>query len=282
MAKQPKRPAQPLSRRERRAQARYDAPPKDRGTVRRTARPAWQSPVVLVTVAAVLIGVAIIAFARPPAAANGDTLIEPPTSYAADLTDGDVLGSASAPVVMQLYADFQCPACKLFVTTQLPALVNDFVKPGTLRIEARDIDILGTGSPNESLELAVGAACAAQQDRYWQFHDLVFWNQGRENKGDHDAAFIAQMATGAEVDEAAWSACIGGTEIRTAVDTATRTAIAAGVNSTPTLVINGQSIVGVPDYAKLADAIRQAAAAAAPSGAPSSTPSSAPSSASAS
>jgi len=221
-----------------------------------------------VSAAAILIGVAIIAFARPPAAANGDTLVEPPTSYTADLTDGETLGSASAPVVMEVYADFQCPACKLFVTDQLPTLLNDFVRPGTLRIEARDIDILGTGSPNESQELAVGAACAAEQDRYWQFHDLVFWNQGRENRGDHDAAFIASLATAAEVDRTAWDACITRTDLRAAVDAATQAAAAAGFNRTPTLVINGQTLVGVQDYAKLADLIRQLATGASPGASP--------------
>ena len=55
----------------------------------------------------------------------------------------------------------------------------------------------GRGTPDESLELAAGAACAAEQGRYWQYHDLVFWNQGRENAGDHDAAFIGRVATAA-------------------------------------------------------------------------------------
>lgn len=211
---------------------------------------------MLVTGAAILIGIAIIAFARPPASSTGDTLIEPPTTYTADLVDGDVLGSPTAPVVMQVYSDFQCPACKLFVTTQLPSLVNDFVKTGMLRIEARDIDILGAGSPNESLDIAVGAACAAEQDRYWQFHDLVFWNQGRENKGDHDAAFLRRVAIGAELDQTAWETCIARADLRTAVDTATRTALAAGINQTPTLVVNGQALAGVRDYAQLAALIR--------------------------
>jgi protein-disulfide isomerase len=120
------------------------------------------------------------------------------------------------------------------------------------------------------VELAVGAACAAVQDRYWQFHDMVFWNQGRENKGDHDAAFIASMATGAEVDMTSWQACIARSDMRTAVGTATQAALAAGINSTPTLVINGQVSVGVPSYTKLADLIRQLAAGASPGASPAS------------
>jgi protein-disulfide isomerase len=267
MTHDPKRLA---TRRERRAQARLEAAPaRTRRTTRRPERPGWQSPLVLVTGAAVLIGIAIIAFARPPAASDGE-LIEPPTNYAAELTDGDALGLASAPVVMEVYSDFQCPACKLLVTTQLPSLYNDFVTTGVLRVEARDIDILGRASPNESLELAVGAACAAEQDRYWQFHDLAFWNQGRENQGDHNAAFLARVAVAAGVDQAAWEACIARDDLRTAVDTATRAALAAGINQTPTLVVNGEALVGVRNYAELADRIRALASGAPATGEPSS------------
>jgi protein-disulfide isomerase len=225
--------------------------------------------VVLVTVTAVLIGIAIIAFARPAAPASGADLITPPTTYPVALVNGDVVGSATAPVVIQLYSDFQCPACKLFVTTELARLMADFVVPGTVRIEASDIDILGSGTPNESLELAAGAACAAQQGRYWAFHDLVFWNQRRENHGDYDAAFITGVAEAADVDRAAWDTCFNGKDVRPPIVSRSNAAGAAGIRSTPTLVVNGQALVGVPNYDELAALIRQLVAAPSPSAAPS-------------
>lgn len=219
--------------------------------------------------AAVLIGVALVAFARPPEQARGAELVSPPTAYEAALVNGDVLGIADAPVVLELYSDFQCPACRQFVTQQLPRLVADFVRPGTLRIEARDIDILGSGSPSESLELAAGAACAGEQNRYWQFHDTAFWNQGHENMGDHDAAFIARLADAAGVDRAAWDACFAGTDARSPITNRTSSALGHGINSTPTLVINGQQFAGVPNYDELAGLIRQLAAGPSPSPSPS-------------
>ena len=254
------------TRRERRAQARLERPagPRKR-PARRQPRPTWQSPVVLVTGAAILIGLAVIAFARPSAPNTGGELTGPPTTYAADLTEGGKVGSATAPVVMLLYSDFQCPACKVFVTQLLPSLITDYVRPGTLRIEARDLDFLGRTQPSESLELAAGAACAAEQDRYWQFHDYVFWNQGRENQGDHDAAFIARIADAAGVDRTAWDACIARDDIRPSIDAQTSAAVAAGIGSTPTLVLNGQSIVGVPKYDDLVRLIQQLAGSPGPS-----------------
>jgi protein-disulfide isomerase len=200
-----------------------------------------------------------IGFALRPSAAPGDDIRTPPIAYAAELVDGDVLGMATAPVVMELYADFQCPACRVFVTKQLDRLVADFVVQGTLRIEAHDIAFLGRGQPDESIELAAGARCAAEQDRYWQFHDYVFWNQGRENRGDHDGEFIARMAGAAGVEPAAFDACLARPDVRSSIEAGTRTAASQGIQSTPTLVVNGARVVGVPAYAQLADLIRQSA-----------------------
>jgi protein-disulfide isomerase len=215
---------------------------------------------VLVSAAALVLGAVLVIAALPKGSDDAGELRIPLTSYEPGLAAGDVLGPASAPVVMEVWSDFQCPACKLFVTGQLKALTDEFVRPGTLRIEARDMAFLGKGSFDESLELAVGAACASEQDRYWQFHDLVFWNQGRENRGDHDTAFIGRVADQAMLDRAAFDACLGRSDVRDEVRSTTAAAAAAGIRSTPTLVVNGQRIVGVPDYAQLAALIRQLAA----------------------
>jgi protein-disulfide isomerase len=215
----------------------------------------------IATLCAVALGIVLVALAWRPASGPASAgLITAPTSYAAELTNGTTLGAASAPVVIELYADFQCPICRDFVTTELPRLVTDYVKPGIVRIEAHDIDIIGKGSPDESLELAAGAACAAEQDRYWAFHDLVFWNQRRENRGDHNAAFIASVAAGSGVDMTAWNACNAKPDTRQAIQSATHTAIAAGIQATPTLVVNGQRSVGLPSYTQLAALIDQLAA----------------------
>jgi protein-disulfide isomerase len=220
---------------------------------------------VLVTAAALVLGAVLIGFALPKAEAEDGELLTPPYIYAAGVIDGDALGAAAAPVVMELYADFQCPACRMFVTQQLHRLVDEFVAPGTLRIEARDIAFLGRGANDESLALATGASCAAEQGRYWQYHDLVFWNQGRENRGDHSDRFIERVGAAAGVEPAAFATCRGRPEVAGAVTSLTKQSLAAGIQQTPTLVINGQKVVGVPNYDQLAALIRQLAAPGSPS-----------------
>jgi protein-disulfide isomerase len=254
----------PQSRRERRAVARQEAAERPRRSNRPRrpgSRPAWQSPMAIATLGAVVLGVALVALAfRPAGRPTGAQLAAGPTTYSAGLTRGTVLGSASAPVVIDLYADFQCPVCRDFVTVQLPRLVTDYVNPGIVRIQAHDIDILGKGTPDESLELATGAACAAEQDRYWPFHDLVFWNQRRENRGDHDAAFISSVAAQAGLDVSAWNACNARADVRQTIGSATRVAAGSGIQATPTLVVNGQRLVGLPVYSQLTALIDRLAA----------------------
>ncbi len=263
-------PDPPLTRRDRRAAERQSRPARHRSHQAARSRPAWRSPMALVTGAALVLAAGFIALALPRGGASDDELREPPFPYQADLIAGEAVGAAEAPVVMELYSDFQCPACRLFVNEQLHRLVGEFVTPGTLRIEARDIAFLGRGSRDESLELAAGARCAAEQGRYWAFHDLVFWNQGRENRGDHSEAFVDRIAAASMLDANAFDGCLARPDVRVAITDRTREAMAAGIDATPTLVVNGRSIAGVPQYEQLAALIREEAAGSTPSPATSS------------
>lgn len=195
--------------------------------------------------------------AKPPSADGG--LLMPAVVYPSDLIDGEAVGRADAPVVIEVYSDFQCPVCGRFAKEFLPRLMTEFVADGRLRIVSRDIDILGR-SPSESLAAAVGAACAGEQGRYWAFHDIVFWNQAGENRGAFAPERLAQMADHLALDRRAWDTCIADLSHAAAVRSTTATAAARGINSTPTLSINGQLVVGLPQsYDALASAINQLA-----------------------
>lgn len=263
----------PLRRRDRRAIERRDRPVERRRTAPPPRGAGGRSPFALVSVGAVIVA-AVVIFLNLPESRSEELRI-PPTVYSDERTNGEALGAADAPVVIELYSDFQCPYCAQLVKTLLAPLTNEFVNSGDLRIEAKDIRIVDRGSSTESLDMAVGAACAADQDRYWQFHDLVFWNQGGENRGDHDPAFIAEVADAAGVDRAAWDACIADEARATEIRTATAAALAAGIDSTPTLRINGTVVPGIPEYDQLARLIRGlvAEASASPATSPAASPS---------
>lgn len=261
-------PQPPLTRRERRTLERRDRPIRDRvraSTRRPPRRPAWQSPFVLVSAAALVVAVAIIVLNQKPTTApnTGGELFTPPITYTADLVDGDSMGLASAPAVMEVWSDYQCPVCGRLVREQYATLKTQFVETGVLRIQARDIAFLGGGDRDESLELAAGAMCAARQDRYWSFHDFIFWNQGRENAGDYSATYLEGIANRSGVNRSEWDACMESDEVRDEIRAATARALGAGINSTPTISLNGGTPVpGLPEANALIASIRAMADAA--------------------
>lgn len=192
--------------------------------------------------------------------------LQPPIAQTPnELADGRTLGRADAPVTLEVWSDYQCPACGQFAELVEPALIRDYVTTGTLRIIDHDAAFQGAragGSYDESVEAGAAARCAAEQDLYWPFHDWLFANQVGENQGAFRDERLRAIATGAGLDVAAWDACRSTGEQQAAVRAETQEGVSKGVNATPTMFINGQAIVGVKSAAELGPMIEAAAAAA--------------------
>jgi protein-disulfide isomerase len=257
-------PADQPTRRQRRAQAREERSEK-RPARRRAAEPTplWRSPMVLLTGAALAIGLAVIGFAvlsRP--AATIDDLVPPLSSAPASLADGRTLGSPTAPVTVEIWSDFQCPGCRQLAQRAEPALIEQYVVPGVARLVYRDAAFQGArvGGPyDESVEAAAGARCAAEQNKFWVMHDWIFANWNGENEGAFRAERLRAIAAEAGVDIAAWDACMATGEQQQAARDETSTGVAAGVHVTPSLFINGQLYPGGLSLAEIAAAIEAAA-----------------------
>ena len=99
---------------------------------------------------------------------------------------------------------------------------------------------------DESVEAAAGARCAADQGGYWPFQDWVFANQAGENQGAFAAPRLTAIASAAGLDITAWKACVATGQQQAAARAETSAALAAGVNATPTMSINGQIDRGPP------------------------------------
>jgi protein-disulfide isomerase len=190
-------------------------------------------------------------------------LISPRTLTPVALAAGRAVGKADAPVTFEVWTDFQCPVCGQFATTVEPALMTKYVTPGVLRIVHHDAAFQGaksTSSYDESVEAGAGARCAADQGRYWSYQDWTFANQSGENEGAYAATRLTAIATAAGLDVEAWQACVATGSAQQAVRAETSEAVAAGVNATPTMSINGQTIVGLRSVADLGALIEAAAA----------------------
>jgi len=103
---------------------------------------------------------------------------------------GNVLGSPNAPVTLREYIDLQCPACQQFETQAMPTLIRQYVRTGKVKVEARPIAFIGP----DSVTGRAAALAAAKQNRFFNFSQLLYFNQGVENTGWLNDAMIKSAA----------------------------------------------------------------------------------------
>lgn len=172
--------------------------------------------------------------------------------------NGTTLGQEDAPVTIQLYEDFQCPFCARFSRQTLPEVVDSLVRPGKAKVVAETLAFLGP----DSVTAGSAALAAAGQDRYWQYADLFFENQGTENSGYVTDGFLtglAQQTEGLNVD--AWNRARDDASVERELAAVAGRANRDGVNSTPTLVIAGpggkQTVRGAVPAAEVERAVKE-------------------------
>jgi protein-disulfide isomerase len=170
---------------------------------------------------------------------------------------GVELGDPRAPVTVTEFADLQCPFCGESARDELPGIVGRYVRPGRVKLVFRPLAFLGP----DSLRGARVAAAAALQNRLWQMVDLVYRNQGEENAGWLNDAYLRRVATAAGVDARRAFAERGSVAANALLEDARRAAKAAGVTSTPTYVIarGGREVKRVTGAGGLAGAVGEAA-----------------------
>jgi protein-disulfide isomerase len=94
-------------------------------------------------------------------------------------TSDMTLGDSNAKVTIILYEDFQCPFCGKFFSESEKNIRDTYVKNGDVRLVYRDFAFIGP----ESDRAAEGARCAAEQNKFWEYHDYLFSHQMGENQG---------------------------------------------------------------------------------------------------
>jgi rhodanese-related sulfurtransferase/predicted DsbA family dithiol-disulfide isomerase len=134
------------------------------------------------------------------------------------------------------YSDFQCPYCRRYATETLPALVQQYVDSGQLRVEWHDFPAQGP----VSVALAVAGRAAEQQGMFWDFHEAAFGNTARIT----DDTQIRALAEQAGLDLEAFDAAIQDPMLELAVRRDYAEGQTRGVTGTPAFLVNGRAVRG--------------------------------------
>jgi protein-disulfide isomerase len=165
-------------------------------------------------------------------------MIDAPRAEVALAATDPALGSTSAPVTIVEFSDFQCPFCQRVAPTlkKVRETYGDKV-----RIVWKDYPL--TQIHPQAFKAGEAAHCAGEQGKFWEYHDRLFANQQALELAD-----LKKYATDLGMDAAKFNACVDtakfGDRVRTGVEQGNR----LGVNSTPTLYVNGRMLSGAQPY----------------------------------
>ena len=155
------------------------------------------------------------------------------------------IGPANAPVTLVEFSDFQCPFCQRVSPTlkQVRAQYGDKV-----RIVWKDFPL--TQIHPQAFKAGEAAHCAGEQGKYWEYHDRLFANQQALQAAD-----LKRHAADLGIDAAKFDACLDSSKYAERVRDGVAQGSQLGVNSTPTIYINGRMLSGAQPYEAFATII---------------------------
>ena len=162
--------------------------------------------------------------------------LEPPRQNIAT-ANSPSKGPANAPIELVEFSDFQCPFC-LRAHPTVQQVLDAY--GDRIRFVYRNYPL--PSHPN-ARPAAEAAACAAEQGKFWPYHDKLFATQSKLADAD-----LKQDAADLGLDAAKFNACVDSHKFRAEIDADVRAGQEAGVDGTPAFFVNGRLINGAQPY----------------------------------
>jgi protein-disulfide isomerase len=176
---------------------------------------------------------ALTAVSALPAAAQDNAAID----VAAALSERS-LGSADAPVTIVEYASMTCPHCADFHADTFPALKERYIDTGKVRLVFNNFVLNGL-----DMRASMMARCVPE-DRFFSLTDVLFKTQNVWGRAADPLGELAKIGRLAGLDETRFTACMAAEPLLNGLIAMRQKGSDAGVASTPTLIVNGERVVG--------------------------------------
>ncbi len=171
------------------------------------------------------------------------------------------LGSATAPLTMVEFTDYQCPYCRRFQAEVWPKLKRYYIDSGKLRYIARDLPLEFHAAAAPAAE---AAHCADEQGKFWDMHAALLGGAA-----DLAAGGIDRRAHEIGLDMARFAECVARHPYAALIAAHARQADAVGINGTPGFVVGraahgeliGVRVEGAVPYDDFGELLRELLAA---------------------
>jgi protein-disulfide isomerase len=228
-----------------------------------------------------VIAIAMAVFlSNQPSAPQPVGAINLPKSVTRTQVNFNSMGDPNAPVKIVEYSDFQCPYCAKFVNETEAQIVESYVKTGKVYFTSRSFGNWVSGNINqqsstdnhESENAAMAAYCAGDQQKYWEYSDILFANQNGENEGGFVRARLDAFAEKVGLDLNVFKACLDTNKYAAQVAQDSQDGVKDITSSpgydkssgygTPAFIINGKLLDGAQPFDVFQKEIEAALAAA--------------------
>jgi protein-disulfide isomerase len=230
-----------------------------------------------IALAVIMVGGTLAAFlpsgSNPTNSSNSSSNNQNPNEiiqklYNPVVQNASALGSNTADITIIEFADYQCESCAKFNREVIDDILRNFVNTGQVRFLFKDFivnnDMPTTTTVDEASILAAEASyCAAEQGKYWEYHNMLYQNAEGENTQWVTIDNLKQIANNAGVgDLMQFSDCLESHKNSKTVNENDNLARSIGLQSTPTFILLSNrtqplAIQGAQPYSIFEQAIRE-------------------------
>lgn len=178
--------------------------------------------------------------------------------------NGLSLGDANAPVTIDAFEDFQCPACQYYTENIETLIIQNLVAAGKVRYVFHNYPFIdGNGAKNggESDQAANASMCANEQGKFWEMHAILYANWNGENQGNLSNRRLQAMAESIGLDMNKFSDCFNANKHETEIQADFDKGVEMGVSGTPSIFVNGSKVGQegkIATYDEIAQAVESA------------------------
>lgn len=181
----------------------------------------------------------------------------PPPVVDVEVGNLPIKGDENAKVTIVEFSDFQCPFCKSFIDDTYQQLDEQYIKTGKVKFAFRHypLTVIHPNAP----KAAEAAECANEQDKFWEYHDVLFKNQ--ETWSPQSSTTFADSLTDyagqVGLDTVQFRSCLDSGKYKQKVDDDLTAGQAIQVGGTPAFFINGKRVTGAVPFADLQKTIEE-------------------------
>lgn len=161
--------------------------------------------------------------------------------------NASALGNERSNLTIVEFGDYQCPNCAQFHKETKDTLIENFVDTGKVKFIFKDFIVNDLPSDRASTLAAEASYCAAEQGRYWDYHDELYRNSKGENTGWVTKDNLKQFANNIMVpDLIKFSGCVESHKYSSLVTENDNLARTIGLTGTPTFILyNGTTPIAI-------------------------------------